>query len=52
MQWALERAGLLNSAMASTSVVLGGFLLVAAGSYQWTKLKNVASPKARSRLRS
>jgi predicted metal-binding membrane protein len=41
VQWALERAGLLDSAMASTSIVLGGLLLVAAGTYQWTKLKDV-----------
>jgi predicted metal-binding membrane protein len=40
-QWALERAGLLDSAMASTSNVLGGVILVAAGSYQWTRLKYV-----------
>jgi predicted metal-binding membrane protein len=40
LQWVLERAGLLDSAMASTSIVLGGLLLVAAGSYQWTKLKD------------
>jgi predicted metal-binding membrane protein len=41
MQWTLERADLLDSAMASTSLVLGGLLLVAAGTYQWTKLKDV-----------
>ena len=41
MQWALERAALLDSAMASTSIVLGGLLFIAAGTYQWTKLKDV-----------
>src|SRR5262249_23125607 len=40
VQWALERSGLLDSAMASTSNVLGGFVFVAAGSYQWTRLKD------------
>jgi predicted metal-binding membrane protein len=40
-QWALERAGLLDSAMASTSNVLAGVVFVAAGSYQWTRLKHV-----------
>jgi predicted metal-binding membrane protein len=40
-QWALERAGLLDSAMASTSNILGGVILVAAGTYQWTRLKSV-----------
>jgi predicted metal-binding membrane protein len=38
-QWALERAGLLDGAMASTSNILAGVILVAAGSYQWTRLK-------------
>jgi predicted metal-binding membrane protein len=38
-QWALERAGLLDGPMASTSNILGGVILVAAGSCQWTRLK-------------
>jgi predicted metal-binding membrane protein len=38
-QWALERAALLDSAMGSTSNVLGALVLIAAGSYQWTRLK-------------
>jgi predicted metal-binding membrane protein len=38
-QWALERAGLLSMAMASTSAVLGGVVLLAAGLYQLTPLK-------------
>jgi predicted metal-binding membrane protein len=41
VQWALQRAALLDFTMASTSNVLGGLLLVAAGSYQWTHLKDV-----------
>jgi predicted metal-binding membrane protein len=40
-QWALERAGLLDATMASTSNILGGIIFVAAGSYQWTRLKYV-----------
>jgi len=40
VQWALERAALLDSAMASTNNVLGGVVFVAAGSYQWTRLKD------------
>ena len=40
VHWALERSALLDSAMASTSNVLG-VLLVAAGSYQWTRLKDI-----------
>jgi len=41
MQWALERAGLLDSKMASTSIVIGGLLFVAAGTYQWTQFKDM-----------
>jgi predicted metal-binding membrane protein len=41
VQWALERTVLLDSWMASTSNVLGAFVFVAAGSYQWTRLKDV-----------
>jgi predicted metal-binding membrane protein len=41
VQWAFERSELLNSAMANTSTVVGGLLFVAAGSYQWTRLKDV-----------
>jgi len=41
VQWALERTALLDSAMASTSNVLGGLLFVAVGSYQWTRLKDI-----------
>jgi predicted metal-binding membrane protein len=41
VQWAFERTALLDSAMASTSSVVGGLLFVAAGSYQWTRLKDV-----------
>jgi predicted metal-binding membrane protein len=40
-QWVLERTALLDSAMASTSNVLGGLLFVTAGTYQWTRLKDV-----------
>jgi predicted metal-binding membrane protein len=38
-QWGLERTGLLSMAMASTSAVLGGVILVAAGLYQFTPVK-------------
>jgi predicted metal-binding membrane protein len=39
-QWRLERAGLLSMAMASTSATLGGVILLAAGLYQFTPVKN------------
>jgi len=41
VQWGLERSGLLDSWMASTSSVLAAFVFVVAGSYQWTRLKDV-----------
>jgi predicted metal-binding membrane protein len=39
-QWGLERAGLLSMGMISTSAVFGGVILLAAGFYQLTPLKN------------
>ncbi len=41
LQWVLERAGLLTPAMAGASNILGGALLILAGLYQWTWLKDV-----------
>jgi predicted metal-binding membrane protein len=41
IQWAFEPAALLDPAMASTSTMVGGLLFVAAGSYQWTRLKDL-----------
>jgi predicted metal-binding membrane protein len=40
VQWALDRAALLSPMMASESTALGGIVLIAAGLYQWTPLKN------------
>lgn len=40
IQWMLERAGLLSMAMASTSAVLGGVILIGAGVYQFTQVKS------------
>jgi predicted metal-binding membrane protein len=39
-QWALERAALLTPMMESASHRVAGVLLIAAGLYQWTPLKN------------
>jgi predicted metal-binding membrane protein len=39
-QWELERVGLMSMAMESTSAVFGGAILVAAGLYQFTPIKN------------
>jgi len=40
-QWALERTELLDFKMASTTTVVQALLFVAAGSHQWTKLKDL-----------
>jgi predicted metal-binding membrane protein len=49
-QWALQSAGLIGDGMAPASNVLGGSLLVAAGVYQWTPLKNACLRHCRSPL--
>jgi predicted metal-binding membrane protein len=49
-QWGLERSGLLSSMMASTSVMLGAVLLIAAGLYQLTPLKYACLRHCRSPL--
>jgi predicted metal-binding membrane protein len=47
-QWGLESTGLLSSMMASTSVMLGAGLLMAAGIYQLTPLKHACLRHCRS----
>lgn len=49
-QWALHSTGLISDAMVSTSHILGGLLLVGAGIYQWTPLKNACLTRCRSPL--
>jgi len=49
-QWSLHRAALLSPMMVSTSPVLGGSLLIAAGIFQWTPLKNTCLTHCRSPL--
>jgi predicted metal-binding membrane protein len=48
--WGLERTGLLSSMMASTSLILGGVLLIAAGAWQLTPLKQACLKHCRSPL--
>jgi predicted metal-binding membrane protein len=50
VQWALERVALLDARMASASDVLGGIVLIAAGAYQWTPLKDVCLARCQSPL--
>jgi predicted metal-binding membrane protein len=48
LQWGLDRAGLLSADMASGSAALAGLLLIAAGLYQWTPLKQACLVQCRS----
>ena len=47
-QWRLHNAALLSPLMASTSSLLSGFLLVAAGIFQFTPLKRACLVRCRS----
>ena len=49
-QWGLHSAALLSPMMVTTSPILGGVLLMAAGVFQWTPLKYVCLPHCRSPL--
>src|SRR6516165_10282237 len=48
VQWVLERTALLDSRMASASNVFGAIVLIAAGIYQWTPLKDVCLTQCQS----
>jgi len=50
LQAVLERALLLTPAMASASNVFGGIILIVAGLYQWTPLKNACLTQCQSPL--
>ena len=50
LQWGLHRAGMLSPMMVTTSTVIGGGALVAAGLYQWTPLKSACLRHCRSPL--
>jgi len=49
-QWGLHSASLISPTMVSTSPILGGVLLLAAGIYQWTPLKYACLRQCRSPL--
>jgi predicted metal-binding membrane protein len=49
-QWGLHDAALLSPAMASTSRLLSGLVLIAAGAFQWTPWKNACLKHCRSSL--
>jgi predicted metal-binding membrane protein len=47
-QWALDRAALLDPMMTAVSNVFGAIVLIAAGVYQWTSLKDVCLRKCQT----
>jgi predicted metal-binding membrane protein len=48
-QWALERSALLTPTMVGASNVFGGAVLIGAGAYQWTPLKDVCLRQCQTR---
>jgi predicted metal-binding membrane protein len=49
-QWGLERAALLTPMMASASKIVAAVLLILAGLYQWTSLKDVCLSQCQAPL--
>lgn len=50
LQFGLEKAALLSPMMQTTSIALAGAMLIAAGLYQWTRLKQICLRHCRSPL--
>jgi predicted metal-binding membrane protein len=50
VQWVLERAVLLDPGMGSASRTFGGVVLVVAGAYQWSPLKDVCLAQCQTPL--
>jgi len=50
LQWGFDSLALLSPMMVSTSAVLSGAILIAAGLYQWTPLKHACLAHCRSPL--
>jgi predicted metal-binding membrane protein len=50
VQWLLERHALLDADMASADTLLGAVVLIAAGVYQWTPLKDACLAQCQSPL--
>jgi predicted metal-binding membrane protein len=51
LQWVLEREALLDAGMASVNLLLGAIVLIAAGIYQWTPLKNACLAQCQTPFR-
>ncbi len=50
VQWLLEREALLDARMQSANLVLGALVLIAAGLYQWTPIKNACLSQCQTPL--
>jgi predicted metal-binding membrane protein len=50
LQWSLDKAGMLSETMAARGAVIVGIVLIAAGAYQWTPLKQACLRHCRSPL--
>lgn len=48
IQWVLERAAVLDARMASANNLLGAAVLIAAGIYQWTRIKDACLAQCQS----
>ena len=48
VQWGLERKALLDARMESANMLVGAMVLIAAGLYQWTPLKNTCLAEGQS----
>ena len=51
VQWVLDRKALLDARMASANTLLGAVVLVAAGIYQWTPIKDVCLAQCQTPVR-
>jgi predicted metal-binding membrane protein len=50
LQFGLDRAGVLSETMATSSAAIAGIVLIVAGAYQWTPLKQACLRHCRSPL--
>jgi predicted metal-binding membrane protein len=51
VQWVLDREALLDDRMASANILLGAVVLIAAGIYQWTPIKNACLAQCQTPFR-
>jgi predicted metal-binding membrane protein len=51
VQWVLERKALLDAHMASTNILIGTVVLIAAGIYQWMPIKNACLAQCQTPFR-